>query len=61
MQITFQKTTTQDVEQLLFDGRAENTRLYDPIYALQVEIESLHHARNRGKVLIYVNEEIMKK
>jgi hypothetical protein len=35
--------------------------LYDTIYALQVEIERLHRARKRGKVLINVNEEIMKK
>jgi|GEM_PF-1533771 len=35
--------------------------LYDTIYALQVEIERLHRVRKRGKVLINVNEEIMKK
>jgi hypothetical protein len=34
---------------------------YGTIYALQVEIERLHCARKRGKVLINVSEEIMKK
>jgi hypothetical protein len=33
--------------------------LYDMIYALQVEIERLHRARKRGKVLINVNEKII--
>ena len=56
-----QKTNIYGVEQMLFDARAENSRLYDTIYALKMEIERLHRARKRGKVLINVNEEIMKK
>jgi hypothetical protein len=58
--LTLQHTNLNDLEQLLFDARAENSRLYDTFYALQVEIERLHRARKRGKVLININVEIMK-
>jgi hypothetical protein len=53
-QLTLQKTNVHDVEPLLFEARAENSRLYDNIYVLQVEIERLHHARKRGKVTVNV-------
>ena len=59
--LILQKTNSNDLEQLRFDARAENSKLYDTIYALQVEIERLHRARRRGKGLINVNEEIMNK
>jgi hypothetical protein len=61
MQITLQQTSVSSLEQLLFDVRAENSRLHETFYALQVEIERLYRARKRVKVLINVNEEIMKK
>jgi hypothetical protein len=56
LQLTLQKTSTDDIEQRLFDARAENSRLHETIYMLHMKIEKLHHARKSGKVRVNIKQ-----